>query len=97
MSTGEKRRDLLEQEWHCVESFHLPPETCTYIIAGHWDPHVGTPVADFADVWMLVEDGKYDDEEDAIAAGNAVMNHICELHNAWLREKKAPHPPAEGG
>lgn len=91
-----KRRDLLNQEWHCVESFHLPPKTCTYIIAGHWDPHVGTAVADFADAWMLVEEGQYEDEEAAIAAGDEIMHHICELHNAWLKAKNTT-PPIDGG
>lgn len=82
MSTAKKRTDLIEQEWYCVEQFHLPPGTSTYIIAGHWDPHVGTAVVDSPG-----EGAPY-----AIAAGNAVMAHICELHNEWLKTKNASQP-----
>lgn len=75
---------LLKQKWYCVESMHLPPNTPTYIIAGHWDPHVGPIVCDSFEPYLAVENEVFDTEEQAIAAANEVMNHICDLHNAAL-------------
>ena len=86
----------LLQQWYCVERMHLPPETATYIIAGHWDPHVGTMVADSFEPWQAVEKEQFETEDEAIGAGIAILDHICALHNEWLSKRTTPPIPTEG-
>jgi hypothetical protein len=76
----------LLQKWYCVEQMHLPPDCATYIIAGHWDPHRGTVIADSFGPWQAIENEQFETEAEAIDAANAIMYHICKVHNEWLEK-----------
>lgn len=79
---------IINEKWYCVESFHLPPRTPTYIIAGHCDPSMGIVVADSFEVFTAMErDDSFETEEQALRCANAVMSHICEIHNDWLERE----------
>lgn len=71
--------DVLKQRWYVVDHMHLPPSCSPYIIAGHWDAHVGQMICD-----MPMSDDGESDEDDLIAQGWAVARHIVDLHNASL-------------
>lgn len=80
--------DVLKQRWYVVDPIHLPPDVSPYIIAGHWDAHVGQMVCDMPmphDLESGDENPDWDQiERDAVAQGWAVARHIVDLHNASL-------------
>lgn len=75
--------DPLTMEWHVVGAPWLPPNTSPYIIAGHYDPHVGMPVVDAfdPDEWAEACEAEPFDSF-------AVLQHICDLHNAALKGQR---------
>jgi hypothetical protein len=72
--------------WYTVDSIWLPPGVGTYVVAGHHDPHVGTPILDHVGIeeWDADTDGpNYDqswaDLEFAAAARTAVPALLAEV------------------
>lgn len=64
---------VFTKRWYVVGAPWLRSGLAPYVIAGHYDPHVGTPVVDCMDD---------DVESDADKFG--IAQHICNLHNEWL-------------
>lgn len=64
-------------EWHTVDRIWLPRDAATFVIAGHFDPHLGTPVCDVPEImeWPSEQDGP------DYSQGNADMRFIAALRN----------------
>jgi len=78
--------NILEQKWYVVDSCYIPQGCSPYIIAGHWDPHVAPMVVDGFEPYLMYENEVYETEDEAAAANWVILRHICELHNATIKD-----------
>ena len=83
-----------EGPWYTVDPIWLAPGLGTYVVAGHHDPHVGTPVLDHIEIeeWDAADDGpdysqSWADLEFAAAARTAMPRLLAYV--ASLRETLA--------
>lgn len=72
---------LLKKKWYTVDQ---PWGDGGWAIAGHHDPHFGTPVFD---CHQIAENHEYSEKGKAMAA--TIASHIVDLHNASLMDDKS--------
>ena len=72
--------DPFKSPWYVAGAPWVPSDLMPYIIAGHYDPHVGMPVVDMFDPEEWAESCEAEPFNPADMA-----QHICDLQNDRLR------------